>query len=117
MICIKDFDMRMRYYRDNYTDNKLPNNIYYSDMSQKLNDGLNIHLSGAKVWMKDEKHHRVYGPAVTHVDGTFYWWLDNDLHREDGPATKNNDWYYHGKRLNCDNLKDYNRLKKLVVLA
>jgi hypothetical protein len=39
-----------------------------------------------RCWTKDNKYHRLDGPAVECVDGTKVWFVDGKFHRLDGPA-------------------------------
>jgi len=73
-------------------------------------------LGGGNRWFFNGKKHRIDGPAVTHADGTTEWWLDGQRHRIDGPAFEHPDknmWFYKGKQIYCDNLKEFHRLIKL----
>lgn len=50
---------------------------------------------------KNNKRHRVNGPAVIWSDGTGYWWLNGDWHRYYGPRTKNAtaEWWINGRHV------------------
>jgi len=42
--------------------------------------------NGNKYWYKNDKLHRIDGPAVEYLGGTKEWWIEDKLHRVDGPA-------------------------------
>lgn len=42
--------------------------------------------SGARVWMKGDRRHRLDGPAYIGPEGTQEHWVDGVRHRTDGPA-------------------------------
>jgi hypothetical protein len=44
---------------------------------------------GIKKYYKNDKLHRVDGPAIEYENGDGSWYIDGLLHREDGPAI---DW-------------------------
>jgi len=71
---------------------------------------------------ENNRHHRLNGPARIWGDGTFEWYLNGRLHRSNGPAIGYttygdiNEWWYHGKEIYCKDLKEFNKLIKLIVL-
>jgi hypothetical protein len=71
-----------------------------------MKNGLHIDSDGTKRWYKDDKHHRLDGPAIERVDGIKEWWVDGKRHRTDGPAVEETDgaksWHKDGEWL------DYN---------
>jgi len=58
-------------------------------------------LDGSKFWYKNGKLHREDGPALEYSDGTKLWYINGELHRLDGPAIEwadgNKDWYLNDK--------------------
>jgi hypothetical protein len=68
------------------------------------------YLNGSQCWCKDDKKHRVDGPAIIYSDGDQYWYQDDKLHREDGPTiivyldgTKC--WYLNNVKIASNDLK------------
>lgn len=61
--------------------------------------------SGAEVWFRDGKIHRVGDPAITQ-ESFQAWYIDGKLHRTDGPAVvrKNeaSEWWVQGVMLTED---------------
>ena len=53
-------------------------------------------------WSRNEKLHRIEGPAIEHADGSKEWYLNGERHCEDGPAIEHADgskqWYRNGQR-------------------
>jgi hypothetical protein len=52
---------------------------------------------GAQLWIKEGKHHRLDGPAVTYAKGTQEWFKEGKYHRLAGPAVTypNGDQYWY----------------------
>lgn len=50
-----------------------------------------------KVYMVDEKYHRVNGPAKIWDDGDFDWYINGQRHRYYGPQNPRSFWWIHGK--------------------
>ena len=54
---------------------------------------------GNYMWYKDDKLHRLDGPAAIHRCGSKLWWVNGKRHREDGPAAEffNGEirWYFY----------------------
>jgi hypothetical protein len=70
--------------------------------------------SGNKYWrLPNGTIHRVGGPAIEYTTGARVWCINGEYHREDGPAIENSDgtveWWYRNKRIDVDNLKDFQR--------
>jgi len=66
-----------------------------------MKNGKNIDEDGITRYYKNDKLHRVNGPAEDDDSGYKSWWRNGRLHREDGPAIEYiisdfNDWYYYG---------------------
>jgi hypothetical protein len=65
-----------------------------------------IRRDGTEEWYKDGERHRLDDPAVIRSDGTKEYWINNLLHRLDGPAyissTGTENWFVDNKlhRLN-----------------
>ena len=66
--------------------------------------------------------HRPDGPALILESGSSFWYKNNELHRLDGPAEEYRNftrhitakgWYVNGKRINCNNQKEFKKLMKL----
>jgi hypothetical protein len=51
-----------------------------------MKNGLIVNQDGSKRWYKDDKLHRVDGPAVELASGSKKWYIDDQFHRTDGPA-------------------------------
>jgi hypothetical protein len=54
---------------------------------------------GIKYWYKDDKLHRLDGPAIEYENGCRDWYQNGLLHRIDGPAVENvnsTHWYQNG---------------------
>ena len=78
--------------------------FYYSDGT------ISDHLNTQKVL------HRIGGPAVEWSNGDTSWFINGKHHREDGPAVENSNpdqWYYHGKQIDCKTNEEFLRLLKL----
>jgi hypothetical protein len=56
--------------------------------------------NGIERWFKNDKLHRLDGPALIYTNGTEYWYKDGELHRLNGPAItySNGDefWFVNG---------------------
>lgn len=54
-----------------------------------------------QIWTKEDKAHRIDGPAIIYADGTQEWCREGILHRTSGPARINNSadltWYINGE--------------------
>ncbi len=66
-----------------------------------MKDGLLTYSNGTRFWYKDDKLHRLDGPAAVYPDGgTRFWYKDGKCHRLDGPAIIYPDgseyWYKNG---------------------
>jgi hypothetical protein len=48
---------------------------------------------GNTFYYKDDKLHRMDGPAIEYTDGTKFWCINGGNHREDGPAVERPDGY------------------------
>ena len=52
-------------------------------------------------WFKNNKFHRLDGPAIEYVNGTKYWYKEGKFHRLDGPAIEyasgSKSWFKEGK--------------------
>ena len=61
------------------------------------------HSNGDKWWYVDGKLHRLDGPAIEYSGGAKYWYVEGKRHRLDGPAIEYSDgakyWYVEGKKL------------------
>ncbi len=61
---------------------------------------------GNKCWYKNNRLHRVNGPAVEKKNGDKEWYLNGKRHREDGPALIYPDlievWYFNDKEHRLD---------------
>jgi len=83
-------------------------------------NGLHIDYFGNKNWYKNGDHHRLNGPAIKYMDGETHWWINGQTHRLDGPAIISSKgekyWYYYNEYINVDNIKDFERIIKLLVL-
>lgn len=70
--------------------------------TQALHDRVSIDSNGDKVWWRNNKFHRIDGPAIIYSSGEQEWYLNGVRHREDGPAVIHPDgyqsWWFHGKR-------------------
>ncbi len=62
---------------------------------------ITIDRLGNKFWKnKEEKLHRLDGPAIERTDGTKYWYQNGKFHRLDGPAREfengHKEWWING---------------------
>lgn len=66
-------------------------------------DGPAMVLPGAEYWYQNGKLHRDNGPAVIKDTGEYAWYQNGELHRSDGPAVTRSDgaeeWYVRGRRI------------------
>jgi hypothetical protein len=56
------------------------------------------------------------------LDGRNEYWENNLLHREDGPAIywfyeREEEWYYKGKKIQCTNLEEFQRIIGLLAFT
>lgn len=62
-----------------------------------------VNNDGSESWHKNEKRHRVGGPAITLGTGYEAWYIDGKLHRTDGPAmtwsSGSTAWYIENERI------------------
>ena len=62
-----------------------------------------IHPSGAEVWYRNGRIHRVGGAAVSYPTGEQHWLQNGRYHRTDGPAVIQEDgdvyWFLNDIRL------------------
>jgi hypothetical protein len=78
--------------------------------------------NGHKEWYKDGKLHRLDGPAIEHFDGSKYWFKAGQRHRIDGPAIEwvsgEKVWYKNGKKFkNKDTFfRSLNKKEKEIAL-
>jgi len=73
-----------------------------------------------RIYFQNGLCHRKNGPAIIEKNKQS-WYLNGLKHREDGPAIyfkyeNVGFWYYHGERIYCESLKEFQRLIKLIVL-
>ena len=65
------------------------------------------------------KLHRLNGPAIDYEYGDKFYYINDKLHRLDGPAAIYNngyeEWYYEGKRIDCNSQKEFERYLKLKL--
>jgi hypothetical protein len=70
-------------------------------MSEDIKNGLIIDDYGNKVWYKNDKLHRVGGPAAKWHWGQTDWYKNGKLHRVGGPAIECDDgekwWWLYNK--------------------
>ena len=54
---------------------------------------------GSKIYIYDDKVHRLDGPTVVSSTGDKSWWVNDERHRLDGPAIEyangNKSWYIY----------------------
>jgi len=88
---------------ENWFNEKLNENIRHI-VSEKLNmDGpiIQNHCINEE-WFKNDKLHKIDGPAKKLEKGTEKWFFEGKLHRVDGPAvttfTGTKKWYLNGKK-------------------
>jgi len=79
-------------------------NKFYCNKNNKFHrlDGPAIEYSeGTKYWCQNGEYHRLDGPAVEYSDGGKAWLQNGKLHRLDGPAVELSDrtreWWFKGK--------------------
>jgi hypothetical protein len=88
-----------------------------------VNNGLcyNLHInkSGRKIWFKNDRWHRLNGPAVIFTYGAKEWYQNGFVHRLDGPAIEYESgyksWWYEGKPI-AYSQEEFERLIKLRLL-
>ena len=75
---------------------------HYSEVPKRFT-GIVEYPDGSKEWYRNDKRHRIDGPAVEWADGLKHWYLNGKLHRVDGPAYEFSDgkkqWWLNGKRV------------------
>ena len=115
--------------------------LYYKDSKHTIlhrdNGPAVEYKDGSGAWYKDNKLHRVGGPAITLLltsGNPFYtmeitlhagdkaWYQNNYLHRTDGPAVERHNgqklWYINGNRLTLkeiEEIKKKNAIKKEII--
>lgn len=64
-------------------------------------NGTYVDINGTKRWFKDDKYHRLNGPAIERNDGVKIWYKNGKLHRLNGPAVElengTKSWYVNNK--------------------
>lgn len=74
-------------------------------------------LYGDKYWYRNNKIHRIDGPAIEYKNGSKKWYLNGKCHRLDGPAIEYADgykeWYIEGELIDCKSQEEFDRLIKL----
>jgi hypothetical protein len=62
-----------------------------------------VTISGHEAFYRNDKFHRLDGPAVIYPEGSLFWFFEGKLHREGGPAViiangeRSQRWYVHGQ--------------------
>jgi hypothetical protein len=84
---------------------------------EEMKNGKIVDENGrTEIWYKDDKLHRLDGPAEKYKNGIEAWWKEDRLHRLCGPAiTDSNDyndpttdcWYIEGTKYLIDDLKEW----------
>jgi len=73
-----------------------------------------IDSGGTVAWYKDDKLHRIGGPAVKCTDGYKAWYQKGKLHRTDGNAVEcangTKIWYLNGKEYSQE---EFNKITKI----
>ncbi|CAB4196736.1 hypothetical protein UFOVP1290_256 [uncultured Caudovirales phage] len=109
-------------------------------MKNFIKNGLVFGSCGAVEYWKEDKPHRLDGPAVKYPNGSEYWYVEGKLHREDGPAVHlanghkeytihgvlhrldgpaleyasgTKSWFYNGKRIYCTTQEEFEKLLRL----
>lgn len=64
---------------------------------------MEVDICGTRKWYdKQNRLHRIAGPAVEYLNGSKYWYNHGVLHRDDGPAIEQENgierWYQYGKQ-------------------
>ena len=90
---------------------------YVIDGEGNLKNGLYEYEDGAKYWYAQGRLHREDGPAIEYPGSNKYWYSRGQFHRTDGTAIERSngtsEWYYNGKRIECSNQKEFERLIKV----
>jgi hypothetical protein len=78
-------------------------NVRKKDLSMNKNKNeskCKVLKDGTKKWYKNNKLHRLDGPAIEWADGDKYWYKEGKYHRENGPAIEwsngTKEWYING---------------------
>jgi len=94
---------------------------YYKDgeIHREEEEGPAFDFLDNRLWYKENKLHRLNGPAVEMFDGTKEWYIEGKLHREAGPAIEHSNGYkeywYLDKRIRCNSDEEYIRLINLKL--
>jgi hypothetical protein len=93
---------------------------YWYDKENRYHriDGPAVELAnGYKEWCFNGLTHRENGPAQEYPNGDRIWVFEGCFHRLDGPAFEyaigNKCWYYYGERIECQSQSEFERLIKL----
>lgn len=84
-----------------YALRKDPDTIITHHFDDMMIERYNIticNIGGNISWFKNDKRHRLDGPAVEDTDGDKEWWQNGKRHRLDGPAIERgngNKYYYY----------------------
>lgn len=85
-----------------------------------MRNGLIIDSNGNKYWYKNDKIHRIGGPAIEYTSSTKWWFMNGKLHREDGPAieyvTGHKSWYLDNKNISQEEFDKLIKLKTFLVV-
>jgi len=77
---------------------------YKNDKFHRIDGPAIEYTNGSKYWYKNGKCHRINGPAVEYADGTKFWYRNGKCHRIDGPACEWPDgskfWWLNNKEIN-----------------
>ena len=74
------------------------------DNKKFINDDISIQIESDSISIyKNNKLHRVDGPAIVYINGNERWYKNGEFHRDDGPAIIYSNggkaWYKNGVRI------------------
>ena len=77
--------------------------------------------TGHKEWWFNGALHRYGGPAIEYSSGSKEYYIHGLRHRKDGPAIDYvgagyKEWWVNGKRVNCSNQNEFERMLRMKVL-
>ena len=101
------------------TIDKFGNEFWWkNDLRHRENGPAIITASGNKYYYIEDVLHRDGGPAIEYItSGIKKWYKMGLLHREDGPAIetnmeKYNEYWYNGKKIECNSTEEFVKLLK-----
>ena len=99
-------DIKEVHYIAKLVDNIPEININNSANFPSFSGTVKVIKEGDIYWKKENKLHRLDGPAIEHVNGNHQWYLNGKRHRLDGPAVSffnTQEWWVNGRRVSEKN--------------